>query len=144
MPLERLWPRSRSARLLETQHAQGLLYDYVMALITRDPEAMARLWKPEGVLEAKAGTYRGRREIVDYYTMQFGTDPRAKSHIIGPQRVTWERPGVVRIRSTFLVAVPGPGPLLGWGTYDDLVEVSGEVALFASKRIQVEWLDPIG
>jgi hypothetical protein len=136
--------RRRSVRLAEMQTAQGVLYDYVMAVMRRQPASVAALWGPGGTLTAATGLYRGRDEIAGYFATHFAADPRARSHIIGPQRVEWVRPGLVRIRSAFSVTAPGPGTLLGWGTYDDRIEVAGEVATFASKTIHVEWLESIG
>jgi hypothetical protein len=121
----------------DIEAARGILFDYAKVLDTPDPRTVAALFTEDGVLRTTAGSCQGRDEIEAFFTAAFTRDPSAKRHFITNAKTTWLAPGRVRIDSYFLFVGRGGRSVIGWGTYLDIVDVSGPEPRFAEKTIDV-------
>jgi hypothetical protein len=130
--------RRRVLRLEETEVARGLLHAYAHALDVPVAERVASLFAVDGTLRTSRGVAEGRAEISEFFRTAFAADPSVKRHFIMTPRATWLGPGRVRLQSYFLYVGRGAdASVIGWGTYDDIIDVSGPEPLFAEKVIEV-------
>jgi hypothetical protein len=128
----------RLDRLEDIEAARGILFDYAASLDEPDPATVTVLFTEDGLLHTAGGTCRGRTEIEEFFSRAFTRDPANKRHFITNSKATWLAPKRVRIDSYFLfVGRDTDRSVLGWGTYLDVVDVSGEQPLFAEKTIDV-------
>lgn len=121
----------------DIEAARGILFDYAKVLDTPDPATVAGLFTVDGALHTAAGSCQGRPEIEKFFTAAFARDSSVKRHFITNARTTWLAPGRVRIDSYFLFVGRGDRSVIGWGTYLDVVDVSGAEPRFAEKTIDV-------
>jgi 3-phenylpropionate/cinnamic acid dioxygenase small subunit len=90
------------------------------------------------VLHTPMGSFEGRAAIEDFYEKAFAADPSVKRHFIVNSRVVDSSDGVVRLHSYFLYTGRGEGAsIIGWGTYEDAVDVTGPEPRFKEKTIAV-------
>jgi hypothetical protein len=128
----------RLRRLEGIEVARGIYHVYAETLDEPDAKAVAALFAEDGVLRTPVGDFEGRGAIEDFYRKAFEADTSLKRHFIVNPRVAETAPGTVRLRSYFLYVGRGDDKsIIGWGTYDDLVDVSGPEPLFKEKRITV-------
>jgi SnoaL-like domain len=128
----------RLRRLEDVEAARGLFQTYAHVLDTPDPETVTALFTADAVLTTALGVAKGHDEIRAFFVRAFEKDPSIKRHFIVNPRATWLSEGRVRIESYFLYVGRGTGAsIIGWGTYDDVIDVSGPEPLFAAKIIDV-------
>jgi len=126
----------RVARLEEAELARNLLHAYAEVLDDPTPEAVAALFTDDGVLSVPAGDFAGRDAVTGFYRDRLGPGASEKRHFIMNVRTRPQAPGLVEVASYFLfTARESAASGLGWGTYLDLVEVTGGVARFRHKTI---------
>ena len=128
----------RIARLEEIEKARGLYHVYAETLDDPNPDTVAPLFTTDAVLHTPIGDFSGREAIHEFYTKAFAGDTSVKRHFITNSRVVAHEPGQVTLASYFLYVGRGDdSSIIGWGTYHDRIDVSGEAPLFAEKTIDV-------
>jgi hypothetical protein len=131
--------RQRVRRLEDIELARGFMLTYAETVDDADPEAVAGLFRQDGVLSTPRGVARGRAEICDFFARAFVADPSRKRHFLVNLRATWIEEGLVRVQSYFhFVGRLPESSVLGWGRYDDTVDVAGEGPCFAAKTIALD------
>ncbi len=128
---------ARLDRQDDIEAARGILFDYAKVLDTPDPRTVADLFTEDGVLRTAAGSFQGRLEIETFFAAAFARDPSIKRHFITNSKVTWLAPRRVRVESYFLFVGRGDRSAIGWGTYLDIIDMSGSEPRFAEKTIDV-------
>lgn len=129
---------ARVRRLEDIETARGIFNTYAETLDVPRATAVAALFTEGGVLRTPVGEFTGRSAIAEFFGKAFEADPSIKRHFITNSRVVAAEPGRVRFHSYFLYTGRGADQsIIGWGTYDDLVDVTGEAPLFAEKTIEV-------
>lgn len=129
---------ARVQRLEDIETARGAFHLYASRLDEPDAVSAADLFTEEAVLTTPMGVYTGRHAIRDFYAAAFAADPSIKRHFIVNSRVVDCSPGSVRFQSYFLYTGRGDATsVIGWGTYDDTVDVTGPEPRFAAKTIEV-------
>jgi hypothetical protein len=130
---------ARVRRLEDIEAARGMYQVYAETLDVPDPKTVAALFTDDGVLHTPVGDFEGRPAIEDFYGKAFAADTSLKRHFIVNPRVVETRPGTVRLQSYFLYTGRGDAQsIIGWGTYDDVIDVSGPGPLFREKTIAVD------
>ena len=131
--------RHRLHRLEQIEQARNFLHTYAQTQDTPDPERAAALFREDGTLTTARGVVRGRTAIADLFRTVMAADPSEKRHYIVNPHTTWLEDGLVRIQSYFLFVGRGEDlSRVGWGQYDDTIDVSGERPRFAAKTIDLE------
>ena len=131
--------RLRVRRLEQIEQARNFLHTYAQTQDTPDPQRAAELFREDGTLTTKNGVVRGHAELRDFFATVFAADPSEKRHYIVNPHTTWLADGLVRIQSYFLFVGRGDdSSRIGWGQYDDTIDVSGERPCFAAKTITLE------
>lgn len=126
----------RLQRLEEIERARGLPHHYAHTMDDPRPAAAAGLFTKDGELTTPGGVFRGRAEIERFFVGAIDRDRSDKRHFITSPRTTWLGPGRVRLESYFwFTGRTENASLIGWGIYDDVVDVSGDEPLFARKSI---------
>jgi hypothetical protein len=126
-------------RLEQIEQARNFLHTYAQTQDTADPQRAAALFREDGTLTTARGVTRGRAEIAAFFAAVMAADTSEKRHYIVNPHTTWLEEGLVRIRSYFLFVGRGDdSSRIGWGQYDDTIDVSGERPCFAAKTIDLE------
>jgi hypothetical protein len=126
----------RVRALEQIELARGHLHGYAAVLDDPDPEAVALLFRQDAELRTPSTTVQGRDAIREFYARAFASDPSVKRHFLTMPRATWLDQGRVRLECYFQFVGRHPeDSVLGWGTYDLVVDVSSRPALFASLAI---------
>ncbi|HEY8534248.1 MAG TPA: nuclear transport factor 2 family protein [Micromonospora sp.] len=121
----------------ECRRATGILHAFAASLDEPDVDTVLKLFREDAVLETPRFTARGHAEIGAFFQRAWAADPSTKRHFVMSPRVTWLEPGRVRLETYFLFVGRLPGSsIIGWGTYDDIVDVSGQEPLFAYIRME--------
>lgn len=129
---------ARLQRLEDIETARGIFHLYASTLDEPDAKTVAELFTEDAVLGTPMGAYTGRDAIRDFYAVALGADPSIKRHFIVNAKVVDSSPGSVRFQSYFIYTGRGDGAsIIGWGTYDDVVDVTGPEPRFAAKTIEV-------
>lgn len=129
---------ARLQRLEDIETARGIFHLYAETLDVPDAKTVAELFTETGVLRTPMGDFTGRDAIRDFYASAFEADHSLKRHFIVNPKVVEVSPGSVRIQSYFLYTGRGDdSSIIGWGTYDDTIDVSGDEPRFSSKKIEV-------
>ena len=129
---------TRLRRLEDIETARGLYQIYAETLDVPQAETVAALFTEDAVLHTPVGDFSGRAAIEDFYGKAFAADTSLKRHFIVNPRVLEAEPGKVRLESYFLYVGRGDAQsIIGWGTYDDVVDLTSGSPLFAEKTIQV-------
>lgn len=142
MSLEQL--EGRVARLESIETARGFFHTYAETLDEPDPATVAQLFAEDGVLHTPMGSFEGRPAIQAFYKEAFAADTSLKRHFLANAKADLVEPGVVRLLSYFLYVGRGDDSIIGWGTYDDVVDVRGEVPVFREKKIEVHMGTTLG
>ncbi|MFD1858361.1 nuclear transport factor 2 family protein [Aeromicrobium camelliae] len=127
--------RRRVERLERRELARDTAAHYADAVDSGDPAQIAAVFHPEGTLTIPSETFRGRDAIAAFYARRArGADRRHfVTNITVDDTVIDTR---FAVTAYFLFTSREPGrSALGWGVYDDLVEVAGGIPLLLSKRI---------
>jgi hypothetical protein len=131
--------RHRLRRLEQIEQARNFLHTYAQTQDDPDPQRAAALFREDGTLRTSFGVVAGRAAFAEFYTGAFARDTTEKRHYIVNPHTTWLAEGQVRIRSYFLFVGRGDdSSRIGWGQYDDTIDVSGERPCFAVKAIDLE------
>ena len=134
--IEELMARVR--RLEDVEAARNMHHIYASTLDEPSAKTVAQLFTEDGVLNTPVGSFTGRQAIEDFYAAAFEADTSLKQHLIVNPKVISAEPGQVRLQSYFLYLGRGDdASVIGWGTYDDTVDVSGPEPLFAEKTIDI-------
>jgi len=129
---------ARLLRIEETEKARGLYHDYAQVLDEPDPATVVRLFTEGAVLHTPGGDFNGRAAILAFYEKAFASDTSVKRHFIVNSKLLDHTPGRVHLASYFFYVGRGDdSSVIGWGTYDDVIDVSGPAPLFAEKTIDV-------
>ncbi|WP_293786291.1 nuclear transport factor 2 family protein [uncultured Aeromicrobium sp.] len=125
----------RLERLERRELARTAAASYAYAIDDGEPAQIAAIFHPEGSLTIPSATFRGRDAIAAFYASRNrGADRR---HFI--TNVTVEDTDVdtqFALTAYFLFTGREPGrSALGWGVYDDLVDVAEGIPLLLSKSI---------
>lgn len=129
---------ARIERLEAAESARSHVYAYAHVLDEPRPETVTALFAPGATLTTGSGTARGAAEIRAYFTRAFAADPSRKRHFVVNPRTTQVGASRVRVRSAFLFTGRDAGSSrIGWGTYDDIIDVSGDQPLFVAKVISL-------
>ena len=131
--------RDRLRRLEQIEQARNFLHTYAQTQDVPDPDRAAALFREDGTLTTARGVVSGRAAIADLFRTVMAADPSEKRHYIVNPHTTWLADGLVRIRSYFLFVGRGEDlSRIGWGQYDDTIDVSGDRPCFANKTIDLE------
>jgi 3-phenylpropionate/cinnamic acid dioxygenase small subunit len=131
--------RQRVIRLEDIERARGFMFTYAETVDDADPETVAGLFRQDGLLSTSRGVARGRAEIRAFFEKAFAADNSRKRHFVVNLRATWLEEGLVRVQSYFhFVGRLPESSVLGWGRYDDTVDVAGERPCFAAKTIELD------
>ena len=127
----------RMARLEECARATNLLHTFAASLDDPDLDTVLALFLQDALVFSPRREARGHQEIGAFFAEAWSADPSAKRHFVMSPRVTWLSPGRVRLEAyfTFVGRMPDSS-VLGWGTYDDVVDVTGPEPKFAEVRIK--------
>ena len=127
----------RLTRLEECSRASNLLHTFAASLDEPDLDTVLALFREDALLSSPRREARGHQEIGAFFADAWLADPSAKRHFVMTPRVTWLSPGRVRLEAyfTFVGRMPDSS-VLGWGTYDDLVDVTGPEPQFAEVRME--------
>ena len=124
-------------RLAQCQAAANILHTYAATLDEPDVATVLRLFRPDAILETPGSIAAGHEEIGEFFRRAWAADPSVKRHFITSPRVTWLEPGLVRLEAYFsFIGRALEQSVLGCGTYDDTVDVTGPEPRFARMRIE--------
>lgn len=117
--------------------ATNILHTFATAVDAQDMSATLACFRDDARLETPHTACIGRDEIAGFFTKAWSTDPSAKRHFVASPRATWLEPGLVRLETyfSFLGRLPDQS-IIGWGEYDDLVDVSDGVPRFVRLHMQ--------
>lgn len=129
---------ARLRRLEDIEAARNMFHVYAETLDEPDAKTVAQLFADDGVLHTPVGDFQGRSAIEEFYGQAFAADTSLKNHLIVNPKVVSAEPGRVRMQSYFLYLGRGDdASIIGWGTYDDTIDVSSAEPLFAEKTIGI-------
>ncbi|MFC5731212.1 MULTISPECIES: nuclear transport factor 2 family protein [Nocardioides] len=129
---------ARLQRLEDIEAARNMHHVYAEILEEPNAKTVGQLFADDGVLRTPMGDFVGRDDIEGFYAMAFEADTSVKQHLIVNPKVISAEPGLVRLQSYFLYLGRGDdASVIGWGTYDDLIDVSGPDPLFREKTIGI-------
>ncbi|WP_181311766.1 nuclear transport factor 2 family protein [Nocardioides campestrisoli] len=128
---------ARLTRLEECAAASNILHTFAAALDEPEVESVLALFREDAVLSSPRREARGHAEIRSFFTEAWAADPSAKRHFVMSPRASWLEPGRVRLEAYFYFVGRMPdSSVLGWGTYDDVVDVTGPEPRFARIRME--------
>jgi len=134
--IEELAARVRGLEDIEA--ARSMFHVYAETLDEPNAKTVAQLFTEEAVLHTPVGDFHGRKAIEDFYASAFEADTSVKQHLIVNPKVISAEAGHVRLQSYFLYLGRGDdASIIGWGTYDDTVDVTGPEPLFQEKSIGI-------
>lgn len=129
---------TRLKRLEDIEAARAMFNIYASTLDEPDAKTVAELFAEDAVLHTPMGDFQGRDAIEEFFGLAFKADPSVKRHFIVNPRVMETSPGTVRLHSDFLYVGRGDAQsIIGWGSYDDVVDTSGSEPVFREKTIAV-------
>lgn len=129
---------ARVRRLEDIEAARNMYHVYAETLDDPNAKTVAQLFAEDAVLHTPMGDFTGRQAIEDFYASAFEADTSLKQHLIVNPKVISAEPGRVRLQSYFLYLGRGDdASIIGWGTYDDTVDVTGSDPLFVEKTIGI-------
>jgi hypothetical protein len=129
---------ARVRRLEEVEAARNMHHIYASTLDEPSAKTVAQLFAEDAVLNTPVGSFTGRQAIEGFYAAAFEADTSLKQHLIVNPKIVSAEPGRIRLQSYFLYLGRGnDASVIGWGTYDDTVDVSGPEPLFEEKTIGI-------
>lgn len=129
---------ARVRRLEDIEAARGVFLSYSRVFDAPDADRVIELFTPDATLTTPVGAFKGHEEIRGFYAWAIAAEPSVKRHLITNPQTTSLGGGQVRIESDFLFLGVGDTSVVGWGSYDDVVDVSGDRPLFAEKTIKID------
>ena len=129
---------ARVRRLEDVEAARNMHHIYASTIDEPSAKTVAQLFAEDAVLNTPMGSFEGRQAIEDFYAMAFEADTSLKQHLITDVKVVSAEAGRVRLQSYFLFLGRGDdASVIGWGTYDDTVDVTGPEPIFVEKTIDI-------
>jgi uncharacterized protein (TIGR02246 family) len=128
---------ARVRRLECVEAARNLHQQYAEAVDALDAGSVADLFLDKAELTTARGVRVGRDAIRDHFASIFTASTAETRHFLMAPRVLSTDDHQVHLRSTFLFVARNHASSIGWGTYDDDVDVSATRPLFAAKVITV-------
>ena len=129
---------ARVSRLEDIEAARNMHHIYASTLDEPSAKTVAQLFAEDAVLNTPVGSFTGRQAIQDFYAAALEADTSLKQHLITDVKVVSAESGRVRLQSYFLYLGRGDDDsVIGGGTYDDTVDVSGPEPLFVEKTIDI-------
>jgi ketosteroid isomerase-like protein len=129
---------ARLKRLEDIEAARAMFNIYASTLDEPDAKTVGQLFAEDAVLRTPMGDFQGRDAIEEFFGMAFKADPSVKRHFIVNPRVIDASDGTVRFHSDFLYVGRGDAQsIIGWGSYDDVVDTTGPEPVFREKTIAV-------
>jgi hypothetical protein len=129
---------ARLTKLEDIEAARSVFHLYANTLDEPRADTVAALFTEDGVLHTPVGSFSGRDEVEKFYAGAFSADPSVKRHFIVNPKATWLSAGRVKLESYFLYTGRGDRTsIIGWGTYDDVVDVTGSEPRFVEKTISI-------
>lgn len=126
----------RLHRLEAVQSAQDLMNEYAVAVDGRAIEPVLALFAPDAELHSPRGVHSGREQIAQSFSDGWAMEPSRKHHFVTNARATVQPDGTVTAQAYFLyVGRDAARSVIGWGKYDDRIDVSGERPVFLTKKI---------
>jgi uncharacterized protein (TIGR02246 family) len=130
---------SRLKRLEDIEEARAMFNIYAATLDEPDAKTVSALFAEDAVLHTPMGDFHGRDAIAEFFDMAFEADPSVKRHFIVNPRVMEASAGTVRLKSDFIYLGRGDAQsIIGWGSYDDVVDTSGPAPVFREKTIAIQ------
>lgn len=126
---------ARLRRLEDIEAARGMLQVYAETVDRREAVDVARLFAEDSVLHTPKGDFAGWDGVRGFFQRTFDSDLSTKRHFIVNPRVTFHEPGLVGLSSYFLYVGRGDDSLIGWGAYDDVIDMSLPEPRFRQKTI---------
>ncbi len=131
--------RERVRRLEAAEIARDHVHAYARVLDDPRPETVTALFAPDAVLTTPSRKVHGRAEIRAFFERAFRADRSVKRHFIANARTTWLGDSRVRVRSqVFFTGRGADRSVIGWGGYDDIVDVGGPEPSFVEKNMVIE------
>lgn len=128
--------RERLRRLEAVEAARDLVHEYAAAADSREVDRVLALFAPDAVLHSPRGVHTGHEQIAGSYATGWSLEPSRKRHFLTNVRLRQDPDGTVAATADFFHLGRGEGrSVLGWGRYDDRIDVSGPRPLFTGKRI---------
>lgn len=127
---------ARVERLEALATARDLLDEYAAAADARQLDPMLALFAPDAVLHSPRGTYTGRDEIAQSYSDGWTLEPSLKRHYVTNARLALAPKKTVHATAHFFYfGRAASRSVIGWGTYEDIIDVSGPRAVFRVMKI---------
>lgn len=131
--------RERVRRLEAVEIARDHVHSYARILDEPRSETVTAHFASDAVLVTPSRKVHGSTEIREFFAAAFATNSSIKRHFIANARTAWLGDSRVRVHSQFFFTGRGTGrSVVGWGDYDDIVDVGGPAPLFTEKAITVE------
>jgi ketosteroid isomerase-like protein len=126
----------RLHRLEAAQSAQALVNEYAVAVDGRTLEPVLALFAPDAVLHSPRGIHTGIEQIAQSFADGWAMEPSRKRHFVTNTRAVVQPDGTVTATAYFFyVGRDAARSVIGWGSYDDRIDVSGERPVFLTKKI---------
>lgn len=130
-------PADPGLRAWDCIRAANILHSFATAVDAQDMAATLACFRADADLVTPSFTAAGIDEIRAFFDGAWRRDPSAKRHFVASPRATWIEPGLVRLEAYFSFVGRMPEQsIVGWGQYDDLVDVTGDEPRFV--RIAME------
>ena len=130
---------TRLKRLEDIEAARAMFNIYATTLDEPNAKTVGQLFAKDAKLHTPMGDFEGRNQIEEFFGMAFRADPSVKRHFIVNPRVMEASEGKVRFHSDFLYVGRGDEQsIIGWGSYDDLIDITGPEPVFREKTIAVQ------
>lgn len=128
--------QERLRQLEASEAARSLLNEYAMAADGRVVEPVLALFSPDAVLHSPRGVHAGLDEIARSYRDGWAMDPSRKRHFVTNVQTAVRPDGTVEASAYFFyVGRDATRSVIGWGSYDDRIDVSGNRPVFLAKKI---------
>lgn len=125
-------------RAWECVQAANIVHTWALAIDAQDPDAVLACFTPDAEVATPTQSWQGHEAIADFFAGAWAADQSAKRHFIASPRTTWLEPGRVRLEAYFLFVGQVPDQsVIGWGQYDDIVDVRGPEPKFVRVAMQL-------
>ncbi|WP_432843261.1 nuclear transport factor 2 family protein [Dactylosporangium sp. CA-092794] len=129
---------ARVRRLERLEMARSLFHDYAAAVDRHAVDAVVALFHEQAVLRNPRGVFTGPAQIADAFRAAWELEPSLKRHFVANPGLTAQTDDIVAATAHFHFIGRGEDrSIIGWGEYDDRIDVSGPRAVFLSKTITV-------
>ena len=127
---------ARVERLEALAAARDLLDEYAAAADMREIGPVLALFASDATLHSPRGTYVGHEAIARSYADGWALEPSLKRHYVTNARLARTPEGTVHATAYFFYfGRADDRSVIGWGSYDNVIDVSGPRALFRRMTI---------